>query len=779
MGRLKLSCLLFFLLSVCVVNADTDAYRFVKPFSRDADRPLHHEAGRYWEKFPQPPGRSTGVNRLGFDAGGVLWVMAGKGTYFWNADTKQWSESVMRSGSYLTRIYKRGQGGLYVTDKGDRDHWAKVYLLGNGKREFLTEFYYAKPYDYPGFYACSDGRIVNWGGGLLKIYEDGKWIKHVVDLPHKGTAVVDGGDNIALCFAGSVYVIDSQNQLKENSFDSDSKARCEGALLGGNKAVFIRDGAKRVAVVDLLTGEIVNSDEINSSIGKRELYDMFSTHEGDVYILARGDRELRSKVLYRVKPDSTVKMIRDTAGIPWVSNQFSYRPESVLTDKFGRIWLANHKSGLYFIENEKVKEFDPRIDGSPGPCKVLLEGPEGEIYVGTRSGLYVYNNGVSLTGRKVPEYDKPVLPGEVVWTFKADENNRDHMRMAWQVDDLVLFFSRSPRVLTAIDCKTGKERFEISLSMGSAERIQLLPGKKGEILISRKDHLSSIDAKTGKTLMTIKYKGDGKPKPVVVGNDYVIVRKDKKSLCRVTSSGSNVWQYPLSNEIVNQPSLYGPCLLIQTKGFSDAGKALSTMIDIDTGEKLPYDTTNLDATEFTFADGADYCVNIKNFQSPTKTEAILIAHDPSTGQKKWEFRRDKTVIYYNHKPVINVDTDLVYSVLLNGNVVCLKGETGEVEWETQLPCTPRLGHSDYYIETYENTIFLSGRLLMVSTKDHMLYVINAANGNIVKRMVITKDIQRHGKKTGIQHPLAGPWILQDLMIVPTGTDITAYRFANE
>ena len=719
---------------------------------------------RFWEKFPTPPARATGISALGLDRRGDLWVMAGQGTYTWDAQEKKWSNPILGAGQYLTGLHGGIKNQLYATQRGNKDHWGEIYSLERGRATYVTDFYYEVAHNRPGFYVSKDGRFINWGGNTLRVFAGGEWTEYPADLHQTGPLLFDGGNTVSLLFKNHLYTINRRNRITETEVDVLGG---RGALLGDDKAVVLKYGGRGVTILDLRSGDIVDSVNGALTLGQRSVYDLFSSSNGDVWIMAH-DPGLSNYVLFRMKPDGTINMVPDTAGIPWDNQQFLQSPQSVVTDRYGTMWFASFRIGVFTLKDGKIKQFDHRLDNSPGPCGVLLEGRRGIIYAGTGHGLYCYNNGTPLTDKVPPVPPAPVLPGKSSW--KHVPLNSGEIRMAWLEHGLVLFVMRRGRTLVALDAQSGEVRFSIPISIDDAEQAWVSSGHESEIVVSLNDRILAIDTVTGVILRTMHSKRDGRIEPVAVGHDYVLSEQYRGSLIsRVSLNDNNAWDCKLSGYLMTHTSLFGSTLLAQTR------QGMSYGININTGKQLWSDLVDAYGAGFAFADDARYCVETGRFLAPKTTEARIIARNPLTGRRLWQYQKSGTTV--SHAPLIDVEADLIYSVLQDGTVVCLQGQHGDLVWETQLPRPPRSAPAASY-DPYHSCMTFSAGLLGISSDDHVLYLLDARDGRILRRIAVAKDHFRHGKRTGTSSIVAGPWLLHELLIIPSDTEISAHNIAD-
>lgn len=725
---------------------------------------------RYWEKFPEPPGRPEGFTEIGEDRHGGLWLISGWGTYFWNAPEKQWSEVQLRPGFRPEQLHGGRETGLYAVQSGQDKHWCEVFRLEDGAAKYVTRIYREAAHRSPGFRVAGKDRFINWGGGKLRIYADGKWIEQSADLPLYETRVLDTNRSVALYAKGWLYVVDRRNRVVVTPLETGIEPQVlKWAAWGRGRALVLQYDTPGVKEIDLATGRLSDSHTINQTLGKRPVYDLFSTPDGHMWVLAF-DPALGSYVLFLIRPDGTASLRAETAGIPWDNHQFSQSPRSALQDQHGALWFASSDIGVYYLKEGRIHQFDSRIDNSPIDCRVLLQDRKGTIFAGANDGLYAYNKGVSLTGRAL----QPLVPVSTldfpVWKYRLSGSDRLHR--AWRIGGLIVLLLRHENELTAIDPLDGSVRFSVPLSDTEVKDAWVTQGgSQGELTLCLKDRLLGIDIETGTVLRTLECAWDPRIAPVAAGDDYILVKQYRgRGIYRVKPSGIDEWTCPLSGYVMTHPSTFGSLLLLQTRGDS-YGKQATMGLNSDTGKALWNDPLDAYGAGTAFAVDGRYCVETACYLAPKTTEAWLIARNPRTGERLWHYRKSGTTV--EHAPLLDPAGDRIYSTLGNGTILCLDGTDGTVVWETILPQAPaRAPGASYW--PYASCMLRAEETLAVVTVDGLLYLVDTVKGKVYRRIQLTEDTIRHGKRAGSQSLIAGPWIDGNLLIIPANNGVAAY-----
>ncbi|MDH4241580.1 MAG: hypothetical protein OEW48_18625, partial [Phycisphaerae bacterium] len=348
-----------------------------------------------WEQLSLPPSRHPGVSAIGIEPEGTLWVMANNSVYYWDGqEFRQPVNTKLTSGYYLAKLYGGPDRGLYATQTGEHDHTGKVYKLVDGNAIYVTDFYYDKSYNYPALYVSKSGLLFNWGTHFLAVYFEDQWKQIEAHLSPQYTLTFDTGDKVYFYYNGNLYSVDRDGNFNKRQISAPIESipvqkRIHGVLWGQDKMLIFDYVSKQFYAYHLDTGEPVNTEPINSYLADRSVNDLFSTNNGDVWLLIRN----RSYALLRITPECDITTVKETAKLSWDHVQFRQFPHSVLSASDGSIWFSSRQDGIVRYKNGKLQVFDWRQGVSFGICRYILEDSQGQIYVSSDNGVHVFRQG--------------------------------------------------------------------------------------------------------------------------------------------------------------------------------------------------------------------------------------------------------------------------------------------------------------------------------------------------------------------------------------------------
>jgi len=704
---------------------------------------------------------------VGVDAKGGVWVLAGSGVYWWDGEEfRRAPEGRIRAGAYITKLYGGPRNGLYTTQQGD-GRSGEVYRLKGGQATHVTSFHYARSHDYPRFRVSRDGRFLNWDTDRLRVYSDQQWTEVPAEIPQARPPIFDDGENLYLYGKGVLYAIGPKGAIKKTRLDGLSEKDWRlGTAWGTGRAIFLRRGHPGVRAYDLRTGQAVSADAISSCLGDRPLRYAFSDPRGDAWIVA-SDRELGATVAFRATPDGGTGLVRELVGLPWYNVNHDRYPGRVLFASDGALWVAFPKVGLVRYSRGEVKRFDFRRDGSPLYCQMFAEGPDGTIYVGGDEVLYAYRKG---SPERQPWSDLPPLLElpEPMWRYAPGTGQ--WLNKAWCVGDRVLTTTRREREIVALRAHDGSKDFVLPVGRYASGTNWICPGTTPDkALLARHDEVLELDLQSGRATSVLKYKRSHVVDPVRVGPDYVLPDGRRvRSISRVNPEGDKVWSCRLPGYVMTHAAVFGSFLVLQTRGGSYGGQA-TCGIDLDTGKMLWRDTVDAYGCGAGFGDDAVFCVEGNCWLHYQSTAGWLIAREPWTGKRLWEYRRKDTMLW--QCPIVDRATNRVYAAFDDGAVVCLEGKTGSVRWETVLPYEPFSLANDH---PRWPSIRLAGKLVCVMDRFAILYFIDADRGTVWSRVDLNDDGSGDLAVSGMASPIAMPWIVAGQLIVPTERSVAAY-----
>jgi outer membrane protein assembly factor BamB len=366
-----------------------------------------------------------------------------------------------------------------------------------------------------------------------------------------------------------------------------------------------------------------------------------------------------------------------------------------------------------------------------------------------------------------------VVDRMAVWRYERQRAGQVHR--AWAAPGRVCFVSRGDDKLRILDSATSKETAAVPLPPRHAwtdvwmERIS----NSGRMLLTLPGQIMLLDAESGKITETLEYKHDGRIAPVIFDGDYVLGEGYRaETLVRLTKTGQPRWRCRLPGYIMLHPAVYGPFMVVQTRGGSYGGQATSG-VDLRTGKLLWSDTVDAYGCGASFADDATFVVETCLLLSPGDTFGWVICRVPETGERLWEYRRPGSI---SHQPLVEITLGRVFVLSDTGVVVCIDGRDGSIVWETRLPANaPDTSGLDYF--PYSPVMRLhNGRLMVLDVRD-ILHLLDVKTGRILRSFPTVSRFSPDGKRSSKDSLVTMPWVDPGVLIVPSTRRITAYPVA--
>ncbi len=360
-----------------------------------------NEIAGHWEKLPLGESRHGGVISIGIEPGGVLWVMAHNKLYYWDGEQFRKPVNVeLDSGYYLARFWGGGKQRLYASQRSSVANKGKIYELTDGRAVYVTDFYYDAAHEYPGLYISESGRFFNWGRRFLAVYFDGKWKRFEVRL-ETGPIVLDMEKRVYFYHNKKLFWFDDDGIFNNRDIVSGLEAvpgqqRVSAVRWGKDRMLMIGYSSHKIHAYNLVTGEPVDIKSIREAIGKRQVYDLFSTSDGEVWLLAH-DRKLGNYVFFKISASGETKMIKKTARFGWDNTRCSQYPNSVLETTDGALWFGTAREGIVRYKEDSLQRFGWEQGVSFGNIRYLLESENGKIYAASREGVFEFHAGGEST----------------------------------------------------------------------------------------------------------------------------------------------------------------------------------------------------------------------------------------------------------------------------------------------------------------------------------------------------------------------------------------------
>jgi len=348
-----------------------------------------------WEKLPLFPSIRASRPAIGIESPGTLWALAKNFVCYWDGEQLREPPNLkLTPGYYIARLHGGVDRKLYASRSNSRNNNNQLYELVDGQAIYITDFFHDKSYDYPALYVSKSGQLFNWGTCLLAVYTQDQWKQIEAYLSPQYTLTFDTGDKVYFYYNRNLYSVDKDGNFNKRQISTPIESvpgqkRIHGALWGEDKMLIFDYGSKLVYAYHLDTGKPVNTEPLNSHFTDRFVNDLFSTNNGDVWLLIRD----RSYVLLRITPECNITTVKETAWLGWDNTQFWQCPNSILNASDGSIWLSSRQDGIVRYKNGRIQVFGWKQGLSFGICRYILEGSNGQIYVSSDNGVHVFRPG--------------------------------------------------------------------------------------------------------------------------------------------------------------------------------------------------------------------------------------------------------------------------------------------------------------------------------------------------------------------------------------------------
>lgn len=736
------------------------------------------DKARDWECFPQPSGRAGLVCDIAEDSKGRIWIMSGSEMCYWDASAKKWSGNTVSAYSEVNKFFGGPKTGLYATqkippveDKTKPDPIPKgnVLLLDSGDPTPVTQFIYDHDGSTPGFHVLGPNRFLNWCKGKIRIYANGKWTAYKTDIHQYGPILLEGGGQVTLLHNRKLYSIQADNKVKVIRIDPKIMAKPERYAMLGKRTVVVFERLQSVVqAFDIRTGKRVELKHVNALIAGRIVRALDSTPDGCLWVSVDASGETYP-IIIRIAPDGAASMFEQAAGPEW-----PFKSSCTTIDADGTYWGITRNSVLR-MRDGNIKQFDSRTDGSPTETCANYKGNDGSglfcdskgiIYVGGQAGkLYAYNQGESLTGAPPFQAVETAELSQPAWRV-------DHsIAKAWHIGDTILYTQHFKPAVTAVSASTGKPLFTMNLEgQHDPNNIWVDDSEEpGRFIICTRDKIFTLDAKSGEILATAITTHDNRIPPIGVLGGYIVPKGSKgETIVRMKSDGTQIWERKLDG-VPHAPATERLSLLI-VQTYESIHGVQTVAIDGETGEPVWAKITKGRGMGVVFMKDATNMVEVNSYIFPNATE--IICRESISGEPLWTYDAKGGMCYQG--PCLDPATDRIYSCLTDGSILCLNGKNGELAWKSTLPASPAIGNGLYSSASDFHVMFLLNDKLAVVGSDGMLYLLDAKSGRLLRRVKILEDIIQNGIRIETQILASGPWLINDLLIIPSRDHLRAY-----
>ncbi len=348
------------------------------------------------------------------------------------------------------------------------------------------------------------------------------------------------------------------------------------------------------------------------------------------------------------------------------------------------------------------------------------------------------------------------------------------MEAGW-LDGDKIFLTGSNSPLVAVDVKSGEELYRQKLVDGKRQSMGGIPWR-----MSRDGE--QIDFATGKEVVRVNGSDgligdrfdlvrDQRIVPLRVPDGFVVVPKYRgREIVRVDDEGERRWSCPLPGYLMGHAVVQNDLIVVQTRGGSYGGQT-TVGIGLQDGKIRWEDQTDAYGRGVVFASGGDMIIETDDWLSPKRTEGWTIARDLE-GNRLWHHREPEQ---RSVTPIVDPNSERIFSVLSRGKVVCLSGKNGNVIWEQTLQEGPIAPSGSSYFPVWSPHTFQDGKLLVVD-RSLALNVLDGRSGKLITRIALNEDSAR---PIGTSELIASPWITDDAIIAAFKDKVIAIPLPSE
>ncbi len=728
-----------------------------------------------WRKLPPLPGRTDHVGPIAVE-GNTLWASGGNSVAYWTGS--EWrvpADKLLKGGQYLTQFYGGGDRLLLFSQPGEKEHEGRLYRLTEGSAEYLTEFHYDGRTVPPYLGVTRAGDIYSVSTAGLRVFHDGQW-----------NATAEGTDrqvwvcdtDKAVCFyspvKGKLFRFDPKSGFSERNVAiayEGKQPMVRFAQWGADRALVLEAGKPGVKCFDLSSGKLCDAAEVNTAIDKLRPRALRQMQDGSVWLSAFDPMTTRHQA-FHIFPNGKCQPLTKLNEIDWQRRLLGAFPERILEARDGALWIAGQNEVLTRVAGGRTTRFGSETGYSLAHCPHLVEDSQGIIYSANSGGIYVWSSAGTLA-----HLPPPIVPSrpEAAWLYRRDKY--PPLIAAWRIGKRIYAVSqndstRSGGWLTAVDTSTRRTRFTKVLPTRSGVDTPWLLRQTdaGLLELAVMGKILRLSAETGEPKEEVLVPHDQRIAPLPVDDDYVVVPTPRGTeIIRVDAGQKEQWRTSLPGYLQLHPTRIGERAIVQTRGSSYGGQQ-TLCINLMDGSIAWQDETNAYGCGVDFFDESRFLVESNSNLSPQIGEGWLIARDPQTGKRLWDYRQSGLM---HHPPLIDRRTGRVYAVFQRGDVVCLRGEDGSVVWKQQLAENALAsGAANSYHKAWSPHSLDNGRLLVVD-RNLTLHTIDAASGEFHASIALIPPLDA-SPRPAIEL-VAAPWVIDNVAFVALTEGVVSYR----
>ena len=427
-----------------------------------------------WDTLPLPA--TVQSFSMNVEPGGILWLHAGTGLFYWAGE--EFRPAANQADSRSTRFQRLFGGGdrdLYIATAGG-ELQQKLFRLRDGRIEYVTDFYAEMGYEGPGLYVAKSGKLINWGQRFVEVYTGGQWKRIEARLGARGVTVCEDADGVCVYCDGRSYVIDAQDNITAVKIALPDGLFASGHPIGatawgGCRVLLCQPPQKTLVAVDLRSGQVVTPESVNSAFAGRTIVQLAPTLDGAVWVASLMERSAEYE-LSLLTPDGQVEVHPALAGLRWRAGFENLKPQTLLGTADGAYWLALTDGGVACYRDGRLRVFGWR-QGLFLRAQGLYAGASGTIYAGDARRVWRYR----------PDQPPGPPPPEVARWNWYDLARWPVMRDA--EGGIWAFLKDQPRKISLWEAGAWRP-FEVPFDTSQISYV--LPDDRGHILVQMRDH---------------------------------------------------------------------------------------------------------------------------------------------------------------------------------------------------------------------------------------------------------------------------------------------------
>jgi outer membrane protein assembly factor BamB len=727
-----------------------------------------------WRKLPPLPGRTDSSGRIALE-GDTLWAAGGNSVSYWTGSA--WripTGPLLKTAGHIADFKAGPAGQLFLAQWRSGGERGELYQLQSGEASLLTTFRVdPPPGGRPALRISPGGLVHTMDREGISVFHNGEW--QTTPRPAQLSALFETPDGVYFYDASARQMVsfDAKAGFRRYEVELTLRRKVAGGLYavrwGVDRALVI-DPSQGLLGIELATGKKCDVGQFAEVIGKRRPTALFQRRDGSVWVLCLTPGE-KIHPVFRLGADGQCTRVVELDDIVWRSRSFGFFPPEIMEARDGAVWIAGQQETLTRIDGGRATRFGTESGYNLGVCQQVIEDSRGAIYAVNQRGIYVWSSSSSVASQ-LPAPRIPTRP-EATWIYRREKE--PPLLHAWKPGKVVYAVGRNPQgrghQLVAIDTATGKKLYAAPLApQDHSPPWFFRGGENGALEFSIQSKVVRLSAESGLLREEIELPHDERISPIPLADGYLVVPKNRGTdLVRVDRAQQPVWKTPLPGYVMMHPTVIGKQVVLQTRS-NDYGGQQTVCIRLADGTIAWQDETNAYGCGIDYFDDERFLVEANQHMNPQIGEGWLIARNPATGQRLWEYRLSGLM---NHPPLVDRRTGRVYAVSRRGEVVCLRGEDGSVVWTERLSENAfGGGGANSYDEAWSPHSLVDGRLLIVDDA-LTLHVIDPATGKFQASLALVPQLDP-ASPTPVQLA-APPWVDGDAVCVALSEGVISFK----